>query len=284
MRRDVKDLNGKVAVVTGGASGIGLALARRFLDEGMRVAIADIEDAAIDQAACDLDAGERLIAVHTDVRDEVAVQALAAAAVATFGQVDVVCNNAGVETGGTFLHITEQAWRWVMDVNFFGVLHGCRTFLPLLLERPEGHVVNTASVAAFSAGTATMAPYGASKAAILALSESLEVELRASGARVGVSVLAPGPVKTRMIDAERNRPQDVPLADEPERLKVMAALARTTEESGLDPAAVAGQVADAIRTGSFYVLPHPEMALNTARRRMRWLETGEPPAARQPGT
>jgi NAD(P)-dependent dehydrogenase (short-subunit alcohol dehydrogenase family) len=279
----INEFSGKTAVVTGGASGIGFAMARRFLEEGMRVAIADVEQAALDTAVRELSAFGEVMGTRTDVRSIADVEALAEAVLGTYGRIDVVCNNAGVETGGSFLSIPEEAWRWVMDVNFFGVLNGCRVFLPLLEAGGGGHIVNTASVAAFSSGTATMTPYCASKFAVLGMSESLEVELRTAGSPVGVSLLAPGPVKTRMVDAERNRPSGVPLATEPGRVAVMERLAATTAEVGMDPAEVAGKVLDAIRTNTFFILTHPEMARAGVQRRMDWMATGTPPPARQAG-
>jgi NAD(P)-dependent dehydrogenase (short-subunit alcohol dehydrogenase family) len=280
----ISDFAGRTAVVTGGASGIGFAMAQRFLQEGMRVAIADVEQSALDKATGELSAHGEVIGVRTDVRRVEDLQALADAVLAEFGRVDVVCNNAGVETGGSFLSIPEEAWRWVMDVNFFGVLNGCRVFLPLLEANGGGHIVNTASVAAFNSGTATMTPYCASKFAVLGMSESLEIELRTGGSNVGVSLLAPGPVKTRMVEAERNRPADVPAATEPARVAVMERLAATTAEIGLEPAEVADKVLDAIRDNSFFVLTHPEMAQAGVRRRLDWMTTGIPPAARQAGS
>lgn len=283
----IQDFTGKAAVVTGGASGIGYALAERFLAEGMRVAIADVDQAALDSAVAALADGRdpgSVIGVRTDVRNEADVERLAQATLAAFDRVDIVCNNAGVESGGSFLSIPEQAWRWVMDVNFFGVLNGCRVFLPLLQENGGGHIVNTASVAAFNSGTATMTPYCASKFAVLGMTESLEVELRTAGSPVGVSLLAPGPVKTRMVDAERNRPDDVPLAREAERVMVMERLAAATAEAGLDPADVAGSVLEAIRTNTFFVLTHPQMATAGVQRRLDWMTTGTPPPARQAGS
>lgn len=280
----ITEFGGMTAVVTGGASGIGFAMARRFLEEGMRVAIADVEQAALGTAVRELSAFGEVMGKRTDVRSVADLEALAEAVLGTYGRIDVVCNNAGVETGGSFLSVPEEAWRWVMDVNFFGVLNGCRVFLPLLEAGGGGHIVNTASVAAFSSGTATMTPYCASKFAVLGMSESLEVELRTAGSPVGVSLLAPGPVKTRMVDAERNRPADVPPASEPGRLAVMEHLAATTAEVGMDPADVAGQVLDAIRTNTFFVLTHPDMARAGVQRRLDWMATGTPPPARRAGS
>lgn len=280
----IKDFSGKVAVVTGGASGMGLAMARRFLADGAKVVIADIEQSALDTAVRDLDpTGERVLGIRTDVSSSESLQQLADKTVDAFGGVDILCNNAGVETGGPIADVTEQAWRWVMDVNFFGVLNGCRIFLPLLEQRPEAHIVNTASVAAFATGTPTMAPYCASKFAVLGFSESLEIELRSHGSTVGVSVLAPGPVKTRMTEAERNKPDSVKVSTDPERQKVIENLARKTAEVGMEPADVADMVAESIRDNRFFILTHPEIAVQGVRTRLAWMETGTPPAPRTAG-
>ncbi|WP_342660464.1 1-deoxy-11-beta-hydroxypentalenate dehydrogenase [Rhodococcus ruber] len=281
----MKQLRNRVAVVTGAASGIGLALARRFAAEGMHIVLADVETEALAHAT-DLvrSDGARAIAVRTDVRELESVQDLAARSVDEFGAVHVLCNNAGVETGGSFLRIPAAAWQWVMDVNFYGVLHGCRVFLPILSEQPEAHIVNTASVAAFTSGTATMTPYCVSKAAILSLSESLAIELHNDGSSVGVSLLAPGPVKTRMPDAERNLPPGVTPAGEPHRTALMEALRAKALDVGLDPDEVASMTVDAVRNNDFYVLPHRDSALAGVRRRLQWMETGELPKPRTAGT
>lgn len=281
----MKDFAAKTAVVTGGASGIGLALVNAFLQEGANVVVADIEQRALDSVKRELvDAGDRLQVHRTDVTSVEDIEALARFTVETFGAVHVVCNNAGVETGGAFETIPEKAWRWVMDVNFFGVLNGCRVFLPLLEQQEEGHIVNTASVAAFASGTATMIPYCASKMAVLGLSESLEVELRSRNSNVSLSLLAPGPVKSRMTEAERNRPDDIPAASGDERLAVIDKLRKTTEEVGLAPEEVAAQVLDSIRTKNFFVLTHPDMAVRGVRTRLNWMDTGQAPAARAAGS
>lgn len=278
----MKSFEGGVAVITGGASGIGYGMAERFAAEGMSLVLADIDADALDAAVATLAAGGTpVIGVRTDVRELESVQALADAAIAAFGKVTILCNNAGVETGGPFLDIPARAWEWVMDVNFFGVLHGCRVFLPLLEREPAVHIVNTASTAAFASGGATMTPYCASKMAVLGLSESLEAELRASGSSVGVTVLAPGPVKTRMVEAERNLPEGIAAGSDPERIATLECLARVTAELGLEPA---DMLIEGLRAGSFFVLPHPEMAIAGVRKRLRWMETGEAPPPRQPGT
>jgi NAD(P)-dependent dehydrogenase (short-subunit alcohol dehydrogenase family) len=282
----MQQLNGRVAVVTGGASGIGLALSRRFAGEGMKVVIADVEAGPLAAVVSELAGrGADVIGVRTDVSDRAAVEALAAAALDSFGAVHLLCNNAGVETGGAFDQITPEAWRWVIDVNLFGVIHGCQVFLPLLRAQDEAYIVNTASLAAFATGTPTMTPYCVSKFGVLALSESLAIELRAAGDPIGVSVLAPGPVRTRMPDSERNRPAGVPsTADDPGRQALMRTLAERTEAVGLEPAQVAGMVVDAVRERRFFILTHPEMAFAAIRRRLDWMESGSEPGVRTAGT
>lgn len=278
-------LEGKVAVVTGGASGIGFAMAERFAENGAKIVLADIEDDALDLAVAALRAsGVDVIGVQTDVSDPESMRHLALRTLDEFDGVHILCNNAGVDSGALFSDIPLRTWQWVMDVNFYGVLHGCREFLPLLRKQPEAHIVNTCSVAAFATGAPTMSPYVASKFAVLGLSENLEIELRTAGESVGVSVLCPGPVKTRMTESERNRPVDVESTSaEPVRRSVLDRLADTTAASGLDPRQVADMVLDAIRTRRFFILPHPDIAINGVARRLEWMRNGTPPAAREAG-
>lgn len=280
----MKNFQGKTAVVTGGASGIGLGLVTEFLEAGANVVIADIEQAALDRAEQELsNYHDQLLAVRTDVTDVLSIENLAEETVQRFGGVHIVCNNAGVETGGEFTQIPEDAWRWVMDVNFFGILNGCRVFLPLLEQQDEGHIVNTASVAAFASGTATMIPYCASKMAVLGMSESLDIELRARQSTVSVSVLAPGPVKSRMTEAERNRPSGVPAASGEDRIAAIERLAALTKESGLSPRVVAQQVLASITNKDFFILTHPDIAKQGVKTRLHWMETGQSPALRTAG-
>ncbi|HLW94824.1 MAG TPA: SDR family NAD(P)-dependent oxidoreductase [Solirubrobacteraceae bacterium] len=281
----MEELEGRVAVVTGAASGIGLGLARRFAQEGMRVVLADIEDEPLEAAVEELrGGGAEAIGVATDVSDGAAVEALAQATIDRFGAVHVVCNNAGVESGARFADIPVATWEWVLGVNLWGVLHGCRVFLPLIREQGEGHIVNTASLAALATGLATFAPYTTSKFAILAASECLELELLAAGERIGVSVLCPGVVTTNMCDAERNRPAEVPsTADDPLRQTIIGRLRELSVEVGMDPARVAEMVVDAIRTRRFFVLTHPDEAFKALERRAEWMRTGVAPGERSPG-
>lgn len=282
----MRDLTGRVAVVTGGASGIGRAMADRFIAEGMKVVIADIEQAPLDATVRELTTrGADVIGVRTDVSDRTSLEALAAATMDAFGAVHLLCNNAGVETGGSFDQIPTEAWQWVIDVNLFGVLYGCQVFLPLLQQQDQAHIVNTASLAAFATGTPTMTPYCVSKFGVLALSESLQIELGSAGENVGVSLLAPGPVRTRMPDAERNRPEQVPSSlDDPARQSLMTTLAERVETVGLDPAEVADMVVDAVRDRRFFILTHPDMAIAAVQRRLDWMKSGIEPGVRQAGS
>lgn len=258
-RWEMKDLRGRVGVVTGGASGIGFALAERFAAEGMGVVIADVEEAALEEAAGKLRAtGADVLEVVTDVRDADQVEALAERTMARFGSVHIVCNNAGVAggAGGQVWEVPLQDWEWTLGVNLWGVIHGVRTFVPRLVAQGEGHVVNTASMAGLITGG--LGPYGVSKFGVVALSESLFLGLQATAPAVGVSVLCPGWVNTRIADSERNRPADLvveradPLAE-----KARKGLMRVLE-SGLAPSEVADKVVAAIRENRFYVLPHDD--------------------------
>jgi NAD(P)-dependent dehydrogenase (short-subunit alcohol dehydrogenase family) len=254
-------LAGRVAVVTGAASGIGRALADRFAAEQMRVVLADVEADALAAAEKELrDTGAEVLAVRTDVANGDEVDALARAAVDAFGAVHIVCNNAGVGGGGPMQTLTTADWQWVLGVNLWGVIHGVRAFLPILLEQDEAHVVNTASMAGLVSGP-FMGPYNTSKFAVVGLSETLYKELAVQGANVGVSVLCPGWVKTNIGDSERNRPADLRREPEPEApdstaLRDLLSQMLTT---GMAPADVADHVVAAIREKRFYVLTHPDM-------------------------
>jgi NAD(P)-dependent dehydrogenase (short-subunit alcohol dehydrogenase family) len=282
----VRELTGRVAVVTGGASGIGRALVDRFVAEGMKVVVADVETMALDAAVEELTSrGAEVIGVRTDVSDRASVEALAEATLDAFGAVHLLCNNAGVDAGAPFEEIRPETWRWVLDVNLFGVIHGCQVFLPHLRAQEEAHIVNTGSLASFATGTPTMTPYTVSKFGLLALSESLAVELKAAGEPVGVSLLAPGLVKTRMTYSERNRPAGLASTqDHPARQALTRRLDESMASAGMEPAAVAGMVVDAVRERRFFVLTHPESAIAAVRRRLAWMETGEEPGVRTAGT
>lgn len=259
----MRDLAGKVAVITGAASGIGLALSRRLGADGMRVMMADIEEPALAAAAQSLTAeGIETATAVTDVSDAGSVDALARATLERFGAVHVACNNAGVAGGGASWQIPLATWDWIVGVNLFGVVHGMRSFLPHLIEQGEGHMVNTASVAGLIAA-GWLGPYNATKHAVVAVSETLYHELAASGSQVGVSVLCPGFVRTRIAESDRNwltRLGAQPAAaEQPGSEEVRQAVA-TAIESGLDPAVVATAVRDAIVSGQFWILTNPELS------------------------
>jgi NAD(P)-dependent dehydrogenase (short-subunit alcohol dehydrogenase family) len=269
----VQDLTGKVAVITGGASGIGNALARRFASEGARVVIGDVEADALERAVLDLRAsGAEVEGVVTDVTDPAQMQALADAAVARFGGVHVFCNNAGVGGGGLSWEMPLSTWEWVIGVNLWGVIHGVRSFVPLLMQQTEGHIVNTASVAGLVAAP-FMGPYNASKHAVVAISETLHHELAMTAPHVKVSVLCPGWVNTRIHESGRNRPEH--LREEAVADADGASLLQGMIENGMPPDDVAAKVLDAMRDDRFWILTHDEEGdfwVDGVNRRMRSLE------------
>jgi NAD(P)-dependent dehydrogenase (short-subunit alcohol dehydrogenase family) len=255
----MKEFAGKVAVVTGAASGIGLALAKRFVAAQMKVVLADVEAAPLAAAAEALAAsGAAVRAVCTDVRDGAQVAALADAAETAFGAVHVLCNNAGVGGGvGALWAVSEADWKWTLDVNLWGVIHGVRAFVPRMIAHGgDAHVVNTASMAGLMA-TPSLGPYTVAKFGVVALSEVLAKDLDLAGARVKVSVLCPGFVKTNIGSSDRNRPPGVPRGDAPGEGR-MAAVIGAMVEQGIPPETVAEQVVAAIRDERFYILTHPD--------------------------
>jgi len=250
----MQELTGRVAVVTGAASGIGFALASAFAAEGMQVVLADVEAPALDDAVAKLAAGGAdVLGVRTDVSDGAQVQALADAAADRFGAVHVLCNNAGVGGGGLSWEAPLATWEWVLGVNLWGVIHGVRAFVPILMRQPEAHVVNTASVAGLVAGP-FMGPYNASKHAVVALSETLHHEMGIMAPQVKVSVLCPGWVRTRIADSARNRPGGP--AEDPVAAAGFAQALQALIDRGLAPEVVAEKVIAAIRAEQFWILPH----------------------------
>ena len=249
----LQDLAGKVAVVTGAASGIGLALTERFAAEGAKVVMADVEEARLSAEASRLErAGARVLAVLTDVTDPGQVQALADQTLAHFGAVHVVCNNAGVAPAGPMLATTPEDWQWTVGVNVLGVAYGVTTFAPLLVEQGEGHIVNTASEAGLVT-TPLLGMYCATKHAVVGLSESLYRELTGTG--VGVSCLCPNLVKTGIFHYERNRPHGTELSTAEHA--TIAPLRESLDAMGISPSEVAACVHDAIVNDRFWVFTHP---------------------------
>jgi NAD(P)-dependent dehydrogenase (short-subunit alcohol dehydrogenase family) len=254
----VEDLQGKVAVITGGASGIGRAVAQRAAAEGMKIVLGDIEDGPLTQAVDDLGAaGAEAIGVRTDVADRASVEALRDRALDRFGAVHLVHNNAGIGLGGPIWEVTEEDWRWILGVNLWGVIHGVATFTPLLIEQGEGHIVNTASVAGLIVAP-FLGPYNATKQAVVAISETLFKDLQTLAAPVGVSVLCPGFVQTRIAESGRNRPDWAPDRDTMGAAEVQGVV-QNLVDGGIAPATVADRVIDAVRTNTFYILTHPEL-------------------------
>ena len=249
---------GKVAVVTGAGSGIGLALANAFAAAGCSVVLADVQMDALDAAAAEVGAhGVETLTMCTDVSKREQVEELATATMARFGAVHVVCNNAGVGGAGDPWLGPIETWEWVMGVNFWGVVHGVRAFLPHLVMSGGGHIVNTASIAGLYPGFA--APYDASKHAVVAITEGLYHSMQAAGMPIGVSCLCPGWVKTGIMESERNWPSE--LGDVPEATaggEITSNYVKRAIAEGMQPGAVADLVADAVREDRFWVFPHTD--------------------------
>jgi NAD(P)-dependent dehydrogenase (short-subunit alcohol dehydrogenase family) len=258
----MKDFQNKVAVVTGAASGIGRALAEKSAQEGMKVVLADVEEPALKLAEKELKAsGADVLAVQTDVSKAADVQTLAQQAFDTYGGVHLLFNNAGVGGGTTIWESSLADWQWVLGVNLWGAIHGIHYFVPRMLEQDsEGHIVNTASMAGLVSGPGGI--YPVTKHGIVALSETLYHELALNGAKLKVSVLCPGFVKTHIMDAARNRPTE--LQNEAVERKVspqeeqIVQFVRQSVQAGMPPHQVADIVFKAIRDETFYILTHPE--------------------------
>ena len=249
----MKEFRDRVAVVTGGASGIGRALARRFAREGMKLVLADIEEPALEDAVKEFEAaGAETLGVVTDVTQAESVDALAKQTLERFGAVHIVCNNAGVFSGGLAWECSVADYEWVLGVNMWGVIHGVRSFVPILVEQDaESHIVNTASMAAVTTLPMSSA-YHMSKHAVLALSECLYKELAAQ--KVGVSVLCPEMVATNIADGERNRPAAlVDAAPAASKTLVQQAIKEALAR-GLSPDVLAERTFEAIRAERFYIL------------------------------
>ena len=272
------ELKDKTAVITGGASGIGLATAIQFSKAGAKIVLGDIEDGPLETQVNEMRShGATVIGVHCDVAKESDVEALRDAALKEFGAVHVIFNNAGV-AGGATIGTPKKIWDWVMSVNLDGVVNVMNAFIPLFLEQNEGHVVNTASEAGL-VGVAGMGPYNASKFAVVGISESLFHELANTGKNVHVSVLCPNFVRTRIFESERNMPKELAsFAENPEGAEIKK-IAAALVNAGIDAADVAKAVEDAVVNEKFWILTHEHSALRITELRLEWMRGGPSPMA-----
>jgi NAD(P)-dependent dehydrogenase (short-subunit alcohol dehydrogenase family) len=250
----VRDFRGKAAFITGGASGIGLAFGHAFAEAGCRVMLADIEEPALRDAVRSLEGvGPEVRGVACDVADPASVEAAAERTITAFGEVHILCNNAGVGAASSVDDIPLASWRWVLDVNLMGVVHGVRAFVPHIRAHGEGgHIVNTASMAGMIGAGRGFEPYSASKSAVVAMSEGLAGELQPLG--IGVTVLCPGWVRTRILESRRNR-QERYGPTPTQNLSRYPSL----PDSAMNPQAAAARVLNAIRDNELYAFTHPEM-------------------------
>ena len=253
---------GRVAVVTGAASGIGRALAEAFSAAGSAVVVADLDGAEAEVVAAAIRRhGGDATAIQVDVSDAAAVDALAAATVERYGHVDVLCNNAGVSTFNLMRDQTLDDWRWVFNVNLWGVVHGLQSFVPIMrAQGTRGHIVNTASIAGILSGIAFIGPYAATKVAVVSISETLAQELQIDGTPIGVSVLCPSSVDTKVMESERGRPAELGEEHRTEMAESVRLMIRDsfTGPTGKTPSAVAEMVLDAIRADRFWIITHPD--------------------------
>ena len=253
----MKEFKGKTAVVTGAASGIGYALAKRFAQEKMNVVLADIEQDALDAAVTKIsNLGVETVGIAVDVMDKNSVQSLTKQSIDAFGNIHILCNNAGVAPPAIDEAIWDHDmsdWDWVMGVNFYGVLYGIQSFLPHMIEHQEdGHVLNTVSMAGI---LGLEGSYGVSKFAALSLSEGLFQSLKKINSKIGASVLCPGFVATNIIDSQRNRPEH--LASDKKSNFLLKQLASSVLKRGKKPDEIATRAIEAIQANNFYILPHP---------------------------
>ena len=272
------ELNGKTAVITGGASGIGLATAKQFAKSGVKLVLGDIEDGPLQSAVEGLRAdGADVIGVHCDVAREADLEALRDATLTQFGAAHLIFNNAGV-AGGATIGTPKKIWDWVLSVDLDGVINGMNAFIPLFLEQNEGYVVNTASEAGL-VGVPGMGPYNAAKFAVVGVSESLFHELANTGKNVHVSVLCPNFVRTRIHESERNMPKDLVSYAENPASQEMRELAAALVNAGIDAADVAAAVENAVRSDKFWILTHEHSALRITEMRLEWMRGGPSPLA-----
>lgn len=275
----MKDLKNKVAVITGAAEGIGKAIAVAAAAQGMKLVLADISASKLEATVAELKAqGTEVLGVVTDVAQEAAVQKLADQAFAQFGNVHLLVNNAGVAFTKSAWETTAQDWEWIMGVNLYGVTHALRAFIPRMLAKgEEGHIVNTASMAGMISAPA-LAAYNVSKFGVVTLSEGLYHDLTLRQSKLGVSVLCPSWVNTRIIESERNR--DVAQRTDVDKLERISAKASANimkaVQNGLSPDEVAKQVINAVQANQFYILTHPDSLAAVHVRAQDILENRQP--------
>lgn len=277
----IEDFKDKVAVVTGGASGIGRAMAERFAQEGMKIVLADIQQDALDKTVEEMKAaGIDVVGFQTDVSKPEAVQELADKTIEHFGKVHVLCNNAGVAVAGATWERTLADWEWVMGVNLYAVIYGIKSFVPIMIKQGEpAHIVNTASLAGLISGPG-MATYNVTKHGVVTLSETLFHEFKLGQMKVGVSVLCPAWVKTGIVDSQRNRPDALSGDDKTAKMRpqeaMMEQMVRQFVEKGREPSEIAQLVFEAVRDDKFYILSHPEF-MHLVEKRKEDILTGANP-------
>ena len=253
----MKKLKGKVAAVTGAASGLGRSMALAFAAEGMDIALADVDEVNLTAVADEVqEKGVRAITLKVDVSQAAQVDAFRDQAIARLGAVHVVCNNAGVAPLGLLWESSVGDWEWILGVNLWGVIHGVRAFAPALIAQNEGHIVNTASVAGLISPPG-MGAYNVTKHAVVALSETLYHDLRERKSKVGVSVLCPAYVPTGIADSERSRPKHLAASEKSREAQAKEAMVRKAVKSGkISAAEVAQAVVKAVKADRFYILTH----------------------------
>ena len=270
----METFSGKTVVITGAASGIGLAVARATLREGARLVLGDIEGETLDAVVAELDPTRtRVIGLPCDVSCREDLERLAGAALETFGAIHVAVNNAGVGSGGLSWELSQAEWEWVLGVNLWGVIHGVSVFVPHIIAAGEGHIVNTASMAGL-VSPPFMGPYNVSKHGVVTLSETLYHELAMTHPNIGVSVVCPSWVKTQIHNSARNRPTSVDST--PERTSEVSSMIESLIAGGIEPSEVAESIVSAVMTRQLYVLTHDEVSV-AVRQRAEAIATQSPP-------
>lgn len=273
------DLMGKTAVVTGAGSGMGRAMANRFASAGMKVVLADIEGTVLDEAVAEIvGAGGEALGVVMDAASEQANLDLFATSIEAFGQVNIICLNAGVASGGSVRELTTRDWQWTLGVNLWGVVHGLQAFLNHILDHGDGHVVITASIFGHLSN-ARSAPYNVSKHGVATLAETLYHELRDEGSSVGVTCLCPGMVNTRILESDRNRPEQLTNVLEREMTDEEAAMREIATEffaAAKPPADVADLVHDAVLSKQFWLFTDNDFDMHIKTRHTDIAERRDP--------